>query len=448
MKTLTQSLLILSLAACGGGGDESKTPSPTPIANSAPVAYAGTDQNQSTGSLITLDGSASSDADGDVLIYTWSLIAPESSLSILSNGNTSKPSFTPDIEGSYTITLTVNDGTIDSQPDVIVIAAENANSAPVAHAGKDQNQSTGSLVTLDGSASSDADEDTLIYSWSLTTIPTGSGALLIDSTNVAPTFTADIDGTYIAQLIVNDGQSDSAPNNVTIVAKLPIRLTSLDVTIWSGGTHYTPYTDDTKDGEECHIRPVDTTLGNIRETVIFSSVDSCTDLQDMESEAALEPLVPFDWSKATTIEHYNEHANYQAFTARIEVGDAEEPNTFKNIKQIEHSVATKGENVSWNRITYRSTTGYLNGNGEITMYYHYSPDEDSFYFTSKSTNGQIWRIECNPEEYGGDVNDFRCVEKDGNNEYFLDGEDMPTPESKTQDFSLVMYNYLVTVMGL
>ncbi len=90
--------------------------------------------------------------------------------------------------------------------------------APVANAGSNQNVTTGALVTLDGSASSDANGDPLTYSWTLTSKPTGSTATLTGATTVAPTFTADVDGTYIASLVVNDGAMNSEPATVSIVA--------------------------------------------------------------------------------------------------------------------------------------------------------------------------------------------------------------------------------------
>ena len=98
------------------------------------------------------------------------------------------------------------------------MTAATANSAPVADAGPDQNVATGSLVTLDGSASSDADSDPLSYSWSLTSVPVGSTAVLSDATASAPTFTADLAGDYVVQLIVNDGTLDSAADSVVISA--------------------------------------------------------------------------------------------------------------------------------------------------------------------------------------------------------------------------------------
>ncbi|MCH8069121.1 MAG: hypothetical protein IID16_07665 [Candidatus Marinimicrobia bacterium] len=100
------------------------------------------------------------------------------------------------------------------------------NNAPVANAGPDQNVTTGSLVTLDGSGSSDADGDLLTYNWSFTSKPQGSTAALSDCTVMNPTFTADVDGTYVISLIVNDGTFDSEPNMVTVTASLTTAIAS------------------------------------------------------------------------------------------------------------------------------------------------------------------------------------------------------------------------------
>ena len=60
-----------------------------------------------------------------------------------------------------------NDGTVNSDPDSVIITTINV--APVANAGPDQaGMAPVSLVTLNGSGSSDANGDPLTYSWSLT----------------------------------------------------------------------------------------------------------------------------------------------------------------------------------------------------------------------------------------------------------------------------------------
>ena len=105
----------------------------------------------------------------------------------------------------------------DSGEDKYPWTEENGwNVAPIADAGSDHSVGAGEAVTLDGSGSSDLNDDHLYFSWLFTSSPSGSTATLSDPGAVDPVFTADMPGSYTVQLIVNDGIVDSTPDDVII----------------------------------------------------------------------------------------------------------------------------------------------------------------------------------------------------------------------------------------
>ncbi|TAK07103.1 MAG: hypothetical protein EPO39_07280 [Candidatus Manganitrophaceae bacterium] len=190
--------------------------------NTPPTANAGADRQVISGAVVTLDGSASFDPDGDLITYHWQFVGrPAGSGAVLSNDAAVRPTFTADLAGSYTIRLVVHDGQADSLPDEVTVTAAPPNNPPIANAGPDQSVATGSLVTLNGSGSSDPDGDPLTYDWRFVSLPAGSAASLANATTVAPTFTADVTGEYVVQLAVFDGIVQSTVDIVVVVAARP-----------------------------------------------------------------------------------------------------------------------------------------------------------------------------------------------------------------------------------
>ncbi|MFO7554188.1 MAG: REJ domain-containing protein [Desulfobacterales bacterium] len=186
--------------------------------NLMPVADAGPDQTLAyVGINVDLDGSRSYDPDGNPITYAWSIIQkPEESSAVLTDPTAVNPTFVADLLGSYVIELKVTDSLgLESLTDEVVITSENVK--PVADAGVNQVVVLGDIVNLDGSDSYDVNpDDQLTYSWNIVSKPIESPTELIDSDTVNPYFEANFQGTYILNLVVNDGTVDSDPSDVTI----------------------------------------------------------------------------------------------------------------------------------------------------------------------------------------------------------------------------------------
>jgi hypothetical protein len=125
--------LGLIVVSCDSGGSNTSDP-PTPpgeddppsTGNEAPTAQVDVDPapEVDVGTEVTLDGSGSSDPDGDDLTYSWSLTAPSGSDAALSDRSAAAPTFTPDQSGSYTATLEVSDGDASDTDDASLTAEQ------------------------------------------------------------------------------------------------------------------------------------------------------------------------------------------------------------------------------------------------------------------------------------------------------------------------------------
>ena len=114
----------------------------------------------------------------------------------------------------------------------------------MSNAGTAQSTITGKLFKLDGSASSDADNDALTYQWTLAAKPATSVATLASPNAAKPEFSADVPGDYVFGLIVNDGKADSVAASVTVTVAL---ATWRDADCSSDGTKLPACTMDFSD---------------------------------------------------------------------------------------------------------------------------------------------------------------------------------------------------------
>ena len=194
-----------------------------------PVANAGVDQTVFEGTLVTLDGTASIDADGTITQYLWTqMVEP---LVTLDDILSATPTFTaPDVTGSAAMTFTLmvtDDAGLTASDTVVITVTDQLNAPPVGNAGVDQTVNEGMLVQLDGSSSTDSDGTIVSHLWSQTA---GPPVTLDDATLVSPSFTAPMvsaDTPLSFELQVTDDQGAMGTDTVVITVQ---DATAADVT--------------------------------------------------------------------------------------------------------------------------------------------------------------------------------------------------------------------------
>jgi hypothetical protein len=190
-----------------------------PNQNTPPTADAGNGQTVTVGSSVTLDGSSSSDSgQGFVSSYQWSFKStPQGASPSFGRPSQTKPSFTPQVTGTYVIELVVTDNTGKKDTDTVQVIVHEA---PIAEAGANQTVAIGSMVQLDGSLSDDPDGQISQYQWSFLSSPSGSPpSFQPNNQGPTPTFNAVRTGTYEVELRVIDDQNASDTDTATITVQ-------------------------------------------------------------------------------------------------------------------------------------------------------------------------------------------------------------------------------------
>jgi len=184
--------------------------------NGPPVVEAGPNLSYSIDAALFLDGSATTDPDDDALSFHWELISGSGAIAIEDSASV-QTRFTATAAGSYRFRLTVTDGIYSVTDEVTIGIIAAGNIPPLAAAGPDTQATIGSVVRLDGSASSDPDGDdgSLTYRWTVGRTP-GEALELADSDSSVASFTAVEEGEYVIGLVVSDGLSESIQDVITI----------------------------------------------------------------------------------------------------------------------------------------------------------------------------------------------------------------------------------------
>ena len=172
-------------------------------------------------STLKLDGSGTSDPDGDKLTFAWSIVAaPHGSTAALTGATAPVATLVPDLIGNYVFALVVTDDHGKaSDPVNVTVKAVDIDGAPTAVAvARPDKIETGRVVTLDATGSKDPENDPLSYTWTIVSKPAQSAVTLSDARAPKPSFTADLEGTYVLGLVASDGKKSSDEARVTVTA--------------------------------------------------------------------------------------------------------------------------------------------------------------------------------------------------------------------------------------
>ncbi|MEZ9684322.1 glycosyl hydrolase family 18 protein [Vibrio atlanticus] len=209
--------------------------------NRKPTAAAGADKSVEGPASVSLDGSTSKDNDGTIASYAWSQVS--GTAVTLANANAAVASF--DVvevaqQETLTFSLTVTDNEGATSTDTVVVTVNPkdtgpVNTAPVAVVTAPTEVNAGDVVVVDASASSDADQDTLTFTWD---VPAGIDATVQGASVsfVAAEYTQDTVLNF--SVTVSDGTDTSvAATSVKVLKKTTGGGTCTNA--WDSGAVYT-----------------------------------------------------------------------------------------------------------------------------------------------------------------------------------------------------------------
>ena len=252
------------------------------VTNTAPTVNAGPDLPDATrGEEIELSGATATDAETtDVLTYLWT-VNPINAVTFV-NATVLNPTITVSdtaTAGMVTLTLTVNDGTVDADDTRTFTVTVSTNTPPNVDAGPDLPDATrGDEIPLTEATATDAETtDVLTYLWTVNPI---NAVTFVNATVLNPTITVADDATaglVTLTLTVNDGTVDvsdmrtfTVQVNVVVNAEPTIVVDNLLSVAIGGMVSPNPTVNDL-DGPTDHVYTWTQSPPN---TVTFNNTDS------------------------------------------------------------------------------------------------------------------------------------------------------------------------------
>ena len=195
----------------------------TVVVNEAPVADANGPYTIDEGSPLTLDGTGSSDPNGDPLIYAWDLDNDGE----YDDATGVTPMYAWSDSGIYTIELKVSDSQLEDTASTTATVNDLGLGPTAAFSWSPESQTEGDAVTFTDESTSPVDD---ISSWAWDFGGQGSSA----DQNSAFTFLDDGAHTVTLTVTDNDGTTDTVSHEITITDKAPIAALTGDTALNEG----------------------------------------------------------------------------------------------------------------------------------------------------------------------------------------------------------------------
>lgn len=207
------------------------------------------------GGLIVVSASATSPTN-DALHYTWAL--PQGWSAVGATDSASLILLAPTLfSNAGLVTVTVDEGHGVSTTASVVVRTTADTAPTVSISATPTRPVVATTVLLTSQAAAEAGQ-AVTYAWSLTLVPTGSAAALLDPTASSTTFVPDVAGDYTVRLVVTDAAGmSSVPSTLTVSASAfsPPLISSLAVSpevVEPGGTVLVTSQVATTDGYPVH----------------------------------------------------------------------------------------------------------------------------------------------------------------------------------------------------
>ncbi len=196
--------------------------------NRPPVVAVAPGGTVAPGREIVLDGSGTSDPDGDLLEFWWEQVSGPPVRML--KGKPDSPVWTCRLQqtGNYVFRMRASDGRREAVSGPVTFTVASGNLPPKADAGRDIIAEAGKPVRLDGSRSKDPDGDALTYRWRQIEGPRVRDWIYEDMGRPErPAFVPREPGEYAFELVVSDGKENSEPAVVRVSVLPPNRPPSV-----------------------------------------------------------------------------------------------------------------------------------------------------------------------------------------------------------------------------